>query len=90
MRPMPSPVGRGRESNLFRVASSLDSMIVGEPQILGQLKAAYARAKDCGAVSGFLDTVMTRAFNVAKRVRSETDIGESAVSISYAAVDTEA
>jgi glutamyl-tRNA reductase len=73
--------------HLFRVASSLDSMIVGEPQILGQMKTAYARAKECGAVSGFLDTVMSRAFNVAKRVRSETDIGQSAVSVSYAAVE---
>jgi glutamyl-tRNA reductase len=73
--------------HLFRVASSLDSMVVGEPQILGQLKSAYALAKEHGAVSGFLDLVMTRAFNVAKRVRSETDIGESAVSISYAAVE---
>ena len=73
--------------HLFRVASSLDSMVVGEPQILGQLKNAYALAKEHGAMSGFLDLVMTRAFNVAKRVRSETDIGESAVSVSYAAVE---
>jgi glutamyl-tRNA reductase len=73
--------------HLFRVASSLDSMVVGEPQILGQLKNAYVLAKEHGALSGFLDLVMTRAFNVAKRVRSETDIGESAVSISYAAVE---
>jgi glutamyl-tRNA reductase len=73
--------------HLFRVASSLDSMIVGEPQILGQMKTAYALAKECGAISGFLDLVMTRAFNVAKRVRSETDIGQSAVSVSYAAVE---
>jgi glutamyl-tRNA reductase len=73
--------------HLFRVAASLDSMVVGEPQILGQLKSAYALAKEHGALSGFLDLVMTRAFNVAKRVRSETDIGESAVSISYAAVE---
>src|SRR5208282_3547717 len=73
--------------HLFRVASSLDSMVVGEPQILGQLKNAYALAKECGAISGFLDLVMTRAFNVAKRVRSETDIGENAVSVSYAAVE---
>ena len=55
--------------HLFRVASSLDSMVVGEPQILGQLKTAYAVAKERGAVSGFLDLLMTRAFNVAKRVR---------------------
>lgn len=73
--------------HLFRVASSLDSMIVGEPQILGQMKTAYALAKECGALSGFLDLVLTRAFNVAKRVRSETDIGQSAVSVSYAAVE---
>ncbi len=73
--------------HLFRVASSLDSMVVGEPQILGQLKSAYAVAKECGAISGFLDLVLTRAFNVAKRVRSETDIGQSAVSVSYAAIE---
>jgi glutamyl-tRNA reductase len=73
--------------HLFRVASSLDSMVVGEPQILGQLKAACARAKECGAMGGFLGQVMDRAFTVAKRVRSETDIGESAVSVSYAAVE---
>jgi glutamyl-tRNA reductase len=73
--------------HLFRVAASLDSMVVGEPQILGQLKAAYALAKEHGAVSGFLDALLTRAFNVAKRVRSETDIGENAVSVSYAAVE---
>src|SRR6202167_5519017 len=73
--------------HLFRVAASLDSMVIGEPQILGQLKSAYSLAKEHGAVSGFMDTLLTRAFNVAKRVRSETDIGESAVSISYAAVE---
>ena len=73
--------------HLFRVASSLDSMVVGEPQILGQLKNAYTLAKECGAISGFLDQLLTRAFNVAKRVRSETDIGQSAVSVSYAAIE---
>lgn len=73
--------------HLFRVASSLDSMIVGEPQILGQLKSAYAIAKEHGAVSGFLDSLLTRAFSVAKRVRAETDIGLNAVSVSYAAVE---
>ncbi len=61
--------------------------MVGEPQILGQLKSAYAVAKANGSVSGFLDLLMTRAFNVAKRVRSETEIGSSAVSVSYAAVE---
>jgi len=73
--------------HLFRVAASLDSMVVGEPQILGQLKSAYALAKQHGAVSGFLDNLLTRAFSVAKRVRSETDIGANAVSVSYAAVE---
>lgn len=79
--------GQDAIRHLFRVASSLDSMVVGEPQILGQLKMAYTLAKECGAISGYLDLVLTRAFNVAKRVRSETDIGQSAVSVSYAAVE---
>ena len=73
--------------HMFRVASSLDSMVVGEPQILGQLKAAYAAAKAEGSVGGTLESVLTRAFNVAKRVRSETGIGQMAVSVSYAAVE---
>jgi glutamyl-tRNA reductase len=73
--------------HLFRVASSLDSMIVGEPQILGQLKQAYAQAREEGAIGSILDTVLTRAFNVAKRIRSETEIGQSAVSVGYAAVE---
>src|SRR4051794_8093807 len=73
--------------HLFRVASSLDSMIVGEPQILGQLKQAYAQARDLGAIGTVLDTVLTRAFHVAKRVRTETEIGQSAVSVSFAAVE---
>src|SRR5690348_8691497 len=73
--------------HLFRVAASLDSMVLGEPQILGQLKAAYGVARQQGALNGFLDSVVTRAFTVAKRVRTETEIGASAVSISYAAVE---
>jgi glutamyl-tRNA reductase len=73
--------------HLFRVASSLDSMIVGEPQILGQLKQACAQARDNGAIGTFLDTVLARAFSVAKRIRSETEIGQNAVSVSYAAVE---
>ena len=79
--------GRDAIHHLFRVAASLDSMVVGEPQILGQLKTAYAAAKDCGAVCGWLDGLLTRAFSVAKRVRSETGIGQMAVSVSYAAVE---
>jgi glutamyl-tRNA reductase len=73
--------------HLFRVAASLDSMVVGEPQILGQLKSAYAVAKSQGALCGLLESVLSRAFGVAKRVRSETGIGQMAVSISYAAVE---
>ena len=73
--------------HLFRVASSLDSMIVGEPQILGQLKQACTQARDSGSIGTFLDAVLTRAFNVAKRIRSETEIGQNAVSVSYAAVE---
>jgi len=73
--------------HLFRVAASLDSMIVGEPQILGQLKQAFAQAREQGTIGTLLDTVLTRAFHVAKRIRSETEIGENAVSVSYAAVE---
>jgi glutamyl-tRNA reductase len=79
--------GRDAIHHLFRVAASLDSMVVGEPQILGQLKTAYNAAKECGAVCGWLDGVLTRTFSVAKRVRSETGIGQMAVSVSYAAVE---
>jgi glutamyl-tRNA reductase len=73
--------------HVFNVASSLDSMVVGEPQILGQIKEAYAlatREKTSGVI---LNRLMHRAFHVAKRVRSETEICGSAVSISYAAVE---
>ena len=73
--------------HLFRVAASLDSMVVGEPQILGQLKNAYALAKAQGTLCGVLENILSRAFGVAKRVRSETGIGQMAVSISYAAVE---
>jgi glutamyl-tRNA reductase len=62
-------------------------MVVGEPQILGQLKTAYALAKAHGAVAGALEALLTRAFSVAKRVRTETGIGENAVSVSYVAVE---
>jgi glutamyl-tRNA reductase len=79
----------GREAihHVFRVAASLDSMVVGEPQILGQLKNAYAAAKLNGALCGALEGLLTRYFAVAKRVRSETGIGQMAVSVSYAAVE---
>jgi glutamyl-tRNA reductase len=77
----------GAIKHVFRVASSLDSMIVGEPQILGQVKEAYATARAAGAVQSYLDLLLTRAFAVAKRVRSETEIGSSSVSVASAAVD---
>jgi len=73
--------------HVFRVASSLDSMIVGEPQILGQVKEAYAVARQAGAVGPELEALFTRAFAVAKRVRSETAVGSSATSVASAAVE---
>jgi glutamyl-tRNA reductase len=73
--------------HLFRVAASLDSMIVGEPQILGQIKEAYRCATDAKTSGVILNRLMHRAFFVAKRIRTETGIGDRAVSISYAAVE---
>ncbi|WP_027722723.1 glutamyl-tRNA reductase [Maridesulfovibrio zosterae] len=73
--------------HLFRVACSLDSMIVGEPQILGQLKDSYRKAVDAGAARVIINRMLHKAFFVAKRVRTETSIASSAVSISYAAVE---
>ncbi len=78
---------RDATRHLFRVASSLDSMVVGEPQILGQVKEAYAAAKNAGAVHSHLDLLLTRALAVAKRVRTETSIGASAVSVASVAVE---
>src|SRR4029077_4521252 len=73
--------------HVFRVASSLDSMVVGEPQILGQVKEAYATACAAGAVQSYLDLLLTRAFAVAKRVRTETAVGSSSVSVASVAVE---
>ena len=73
--------------HLFTVASSLDSMVVGEAQILGQLKAAYRQAAEARCVGAVLNRLLPKSFTVAKRVRTETGIGLSAVSISYAAVE---
>jgi len=73
--------------HLFRVASSLDSMVVGEPQILGQVKESYSVARQAGTVSTALEPLLQRAFSVAKRVRTETQIGSSSVSIASVAVD---
>jgi len=73
--------------HIFRVASSLDSMVLGEPQILGQVKNAFNQAQSAGTAGSVLNQLMSKAFFVAKRVRSETGIASSAVSISYAAVE---
>lgn len=73
--------------HVFRVASSLDSMVVGEPQILGQVKEAYATARAVGVLDSQLDALLSRAFAVAKRVRNETSIATSAVSVASVAVD---
>jgi glutamyl-tRNA reductase len=74
-------------SHIFRVASSLDSMVIGEPQILGQMKQAYKIACDCKTAHFLLHALMRKAFKVAKTIRTETGISRSAVSISFAAVE---
>ena len=71
--------------HLFRVAAGLDSLVVGEPQILGQVKDAHTAAADAHAVGPVLNRLFHSCFGVGKRVRSETGIGEGAVSVSYAA-----
>jgi len=73
--------------HLFRVASSLDSMVLGEPQILGQVKDAYGYAAEFRTIGSVLDKFFSKAFFVAKRVRTETRVASSAVSVSYAAVE---
>lgn len=73
--------------HVFTVAASLDSMVVGEPQILGQLKDAYRKSIEYGSAKVIVNRVLHKAFSVAKRVRTETSIASSAVSISYAAVE---
>ena len=79
--------GQEAVNHLFRVAASLDSMIVGEPQILGQLKGAYRDARTHKSVGVILNKFINKSFSVAKRTRTETNIGGSAVSISFAAVE---
>jgi glutamyl-tRNA reductase len=80
---------RDREAvrHLFRVAASLDSMVVGEPQILGQVKESYSVARSVGAVQSNLEKLLQSAFSVAKKVRTETQIGSTSVSIASVAVD---
>lgn len=73
--------------HLFRVTSSLDSMVVGEPQVLGQVRRAYSIALNAGTAGRTLNRLVHHAFRVAKRVRTETGIGSNAVSISYMAVE---
>ncbi len=73
--------------HVFRVASSLDSMVLGEPQILGQIKEAYSRATREKRTGVILNRLLHKAFQVAKRVRTETGISDAAVSVSYAAVE---
>ena len=73
--------------HLFCVAASLDSMVVGEPQILDQVKKAYKTAVNAGSTGVMLNRLMHKSFSVAKRVRKQTGIGDNAVSISYAAIE---
>ncbi len=73
--------------HMMKVASGLDSMVLGEPQILGQMKSAHAVAQEAGTVNGELGRLFQRVFAVAKRVRTDTAIGENPVSVAYAAVD---
>jgi glutamyl-tRNA reductase len=73
--------------HIFRVASRLDSMVVGEPQVVSQVKQAWQQAQKVGATGRFLDAVLQKALTVSERVRSETAIGNASVSIPYAAVE---
>lgn len=78
--------GAHAADHLFRVAAGLDSLVVGEPQILGQVKNAYAAAADAKRTGALTNRLFASAFTVGKRVRSETRLGEGAVSVSYAAI----
>ncbi|MCB9506065.1 MAG: glutamyl-tRNA reductase [Myxococcales bacterium] len=80
-------VGHDAVRHLLRVSSSLDSLVLGEPQILGQVKDAFAASQRAGGAGPILHRTFHQAFHAAKRVRTETRIAESAVSVSYAAVE---
>lgn len=82
-----SYANEGAVRHLFRVASSLDSMVVGEPQVLGQVRRAYSLALSAGTAGRVLNRLVHQTFHVAKRIRSETGIAASAVSVSYMAVE---
>ena len=72
--------------HLMRVASGLDSLVLGEPQILGQVKQAFVKAKEAGTVAATMDRLFQNTFSVAKKVRTDTEIGTAAVSVAFAAV----
>jgi len=78
--------GAAAVEHLFRVAAGLDSLVVGEPQILGQVKSAYAAATEVKTTGAITNRLFTAAFTVGKRVRTETHLGDGAVSVSYAAI----
>jgi len=86
-RSLYSFIGEEAARHIFRVASSLDSLVVGEPQISGQIKSAYEMAVETKTSGLILHRLLHRAFHVAKRVRTETKIGDSAVSVSSVAVE---
>lgn len=79
--------GEQAVQHIMRVASGLDSLILGEPQILGQMKNAYAVAREAGTIGPELDRLFRQTFSVAKQVRTDTAIGENPVSVAYAAVN---
>lgn len=79
--------GVAAASHLVRVAAGLNSMVLGEPQIFGQMKSAFAVAQEAGAVGFHLNMIFPEAFRIAKKVRTDTAIGENPVSVAYAAVD---
>lgn len=78
--------GEDAVQHLMRVASGLDSLVLGEPQILGQLKQSFSSCQKLDATGTCLDRLFQQAFSVAKQVRTDTSIGSSAVSVAYAAV----